>query len=110
MEEARGCTPERLAELHKENPAWGEFVCRCEKITEAEIVDAVRHGHTTVDGVKFYTRAGMGRCQGGFCQARILHIISRETGIPLEELTKKGGNSYLLTGRLGDLKVKGNEE
>lgn len=110
VEEARECTPERLAELHKENPAWGEFVCRCEKITEAEIVDAVRHGHITVDGVKFYTRAGMGRCQGGFCQGRILHIISRETGIPLEELTKKGGNSYLLSGRLGDLKVKGNEE
>jgi glycerol-3-phosphate dehydrogenase len=75
-------------------------VCRCENISEAEIVEAIHKGHTTVDGIKFYTRAGMGRCQGGFCTAKILKIISRETGIPMEELTKKGGNSRLLAGRL----------
>ena len=94
-----------LDRLHREDPAWTHIVCRCEKISEAEIVEAVRKGHTTLDGVKFYTRAGMGRCQGGFCAVRIMKIISRETGIPMEELTKKGGNSRLAAGRLGDLPV-----
>ena len=103
---ARRESLESLDELHREKPAWTRIVCRCEKISEAEIVEAVRHGHTTVDGVKFYTRAGMGRCQGGFCSARILKIISRESGIPLEELTKKGGGSRILAGKLGDLEVK----
>ena len=103
--EVRHESPAALDRLHSGNPAWTHIVCRCEKISEAEIVEAVRKGHTTLDGVKFYTRAGMGRCQGGFCAARIMRIISRETGIPMEELTKKGGNSRLAAGRLGDLPV-----
>ena len=103
--EVRHESPAALDRLHSRNPAWTHIVCRCEKISEAEIVEAVRKGHTTLDGVKFYTRAGMGRCQGGFCAARIMRIISRETGIPMEELTKKGGNSRLAAGRLGDLPV-----
>lgn len=106
--ETRKLSAETLAELHDTNPGYTDWVCRCEKISEAEIVEAVRHGHTTLDGVKFYTRSGMGRCQGGFCSARIMRIIARESGIPLEELTKRGGNSYLLAGKLGDLEVKGN--
>ena len=106
--ESRKLSAEELAELHDSNPGATDWVCRCEKISEAEIVEAVRHGHTTLDGVKFYTRSGMGRCQGGFCSARILRIISRESGIPMAELTKRGGNSYLLAGKLGDLEVKGN--
>ncbi len=92
--------------LHEQDPAWTNIICRCEKISEAEIVEAVRKGHTTVDGVKFYTRAGMGRCQGGFCSTNILKIISRETSIPVEELTKRGGSSRILGGTLGDLEVK----
>ena len=106
LPEIRNLTDEETDRLYQENRKVTSYVCRCEKITEAEIIEAVRHGHTTLDGVKFYTRAGMGRCQGGFCQARIMEIISRESGIPLEELTKKGGASYLLAGRLGSLKVK----
>lgn len=98
--EIRRETPEGLAGLHAADPRWTHVVCRCENISEAEIVEAIHKGHTTVDGIKFYTRAGMGRCQGGFCTAKILKIISRETGIPMEELTKKGGNSRLLAGRL----------
>ena len=86
------------------------MVCRCEKVSEAEIVEAIRKGHTTLDGIKFYTRAGMGRCQGGFCSAKIMKILSRETGIPMEELTKKGGNSRLLGGRLGSLPVESQKE
>jgi glycerol-3-phosphate dehydrogenase len=70
-------------------------------VTEAEVVEAIRHGHTTLDGIKFYTRAGMGRCQGGFCTYRIMQILSRETGMPIEAITKRGGESVLVTGRIG---------
>ena len=104
--EARSESPETLEALHRQDPAWTHIICRCEKISEAEIVEAVRKGHTTVDGVKFYTRAGMGRCQGGFCSAKIMKIISRESGIPMEELTKRGRDSRLLAGKLGELEVK----
>lgn len=108
--EARHETPEALDHLHETDPAWTNMVCRCEKVSEAEIVEAIRKGHTTLDGIKFYTRAGMGRCQGGFCSAKIMKILSRETGIPMEELTKKGGNSRLLGGRLGTLPVESQKE
>jgi glycerol-3-phosphate dehydrogenase len=104
--EIRHETPESLAALHQDDPRWTHVVCRCENISEAEIIEAVRHGHTTLDGIKFYTRAGMGRCQGGFCSARIMMIVSRETGIPMERLTKKGGASHLLAGKLGSMEVK----
>ena len=104
--EIRHETPETLDTLHKDDPRWTHVVCRCENISEAEIVEAVRKGHTTLDGVKFYTRGGMGRCQGGFCSAKIMKIISRESGIPMEKLTKKGGNSRLLGGVLGSAEVE----
>ncbi len=81
-----------------ENPLYGRVICRCETITEAEVVEAVRRGARTLDGVKRRTRAGMGRCQGGFCGPRVMEIISREAGIPMTELTKFGGESYLLAG------------
>ena len=82
------------------NSAYGNIICRCETVTEAEIRAAVRRpvGARTVDGVKRRTRAGMGRCQGGFCLPRVAAIISEETGIPLEEITKNGGKSFLLSG------------
>ncbi len=102
----RSETPEALEKLHRDDPAWTHVVCRCEKISEAEIIEAVRKGHTTVDGVKFYTRAGMGRCQGGFCSAEILKIISRESGIPMTGLTKRGAKSRIIAGKLGELEVK----
>ena len=105
--EVRNLTTAEVSALHDGCAEYTEFVCRCEKITRAEIVEAVRLGHTTLDGVKFYTRAGMGRCQGGFCAAKIMKIISETSGIPLEELTKRGGESKLIAGRLGALEVKG---
>lgn len=92
-----GISPEKLDGLIREDPAFGNIVCRCEHVSEAEIVDAIRKGHTTLDGIKFYTRAGMGRCQGGFCTYKILKIVSRETDIPIEKITRKGGKS-LVTG------------
>ena len=103
---AREASAEQLDKLYAADPAWANIVCRCEKISEAEVVAAVRRGHTTVDGVKFYTRAGMGRCQGGFCSSGILQIISRESGIPITELTKRGPGSELLAGKLGELEVQ----
>ena len=92
--------------LIKENPAFGRIVCRCESVSEAEIVAAVRNGHTTLDGVKFYTRAQMGKCQGGFCTDRIVKIISRETGMDISSITKRGRGTYLARNRIGDFEVK----
>ena len=87
--------------LIKEHPEYGRIICRCETITEGEIIDAIRRplGARSLDGVKRRTRAGMGRCQGGFCSPRVMEILSRETGIPIDEITKNGGNSKILTGR-----------
>ena len=83
------------ASLIEMDPAFGRIVCRCETVTEAEVVDAIRRGARTVDGVKLRTRAGMGRCQGGFCMPRVMKIISRELGIPVEQVTKRGGGSVI---------------
>ena len=86
--------------LIKENPAYGTVICRCETVTEGEILDAIRRipGARSIDGVKRRTRAGMGRCQGGFCSPRVLEILSRELGVPMEKITKSGGNSRLIVG------------
>ncbi|MDR0487372.1 MAG: NAD(P)/FAD-dependent oxidoreductase [Treponema sp.] len=86
--------------LITKDPAWGNLVCRCENVSEAEIVQAVRLGHTTLDGVKYFTRAQMGRCQGGFCTYKIIKIIIRETGLSWNEVTKHGGTSRLLEASL----------
>ena len=87
--------------LIEENPLYGRIICRCEMITEAEIVAAIHSviGATDLDGVKRRTRSGMGRCQGGFCSPRITEIISRELGIPMTAVTKNGGYSYILCDR-----------
>lgn len=92
------------AEAYEHNPAYGRIVCRCEQVTEAEIRYAIRRpvGARSLDGVKRRTRAGMGRCQGGFCSARVMQILHEELGEELSSITKMGGNSYLLTGKLGD--------
>jgi len=82
--------------LIQENPKYGHVICRCEHVTEGEIVEAIKRGATTIDGVKFRTRAGMGRCQGGFCTPHIINILSRELGISPTEVTKRGGGSHLL--------------
>ena len=90
---------EKAAWIRKD-PRYGRIVCRCESITEGEIVDAIhRHaGATTVDGVKRRLRPGMGRCQGGFCGPRVVEILARERGIPLTAVRKDGPDSVLLTG------------
>lgn len=80
----------------RDNPRYGHIVCRCEHVSEQEVVQAVRVGARTLDDVKFRTRAGMGRCQGGFCTSRVLQIMARELNVSPLELTKKGGTSYIL--------------
>lgn len=92
------------AEAIKENPLYGRVICRCETVTEAEIVDAIRRpaGARTVDGVKRRVRAGMGRCQGGFCMPRVVEILSRELKIPYKDVLKSSKGSYILTGVLKD--------
>ena len=85
------------------NPLHGRIVCRCETVTEAEIVDAIRRGATTLDAVKRRTRAGMGRCQGGFCSPRVMEILCEELHMSPLEITKCGGDSKLLVGTLQDI-------
>jgi glycerol-3-phosphate dehydrogenase len=89
-----------LDALIAKDPAWGNIVCRCENVSEAEIVQSVRLGHCTLDGIKYFTRAQMGRCQGGFCTYKIIKIIMRETGLSWDEITKHGGPSRLLEAEL----------
>ncbi|MGA2642094.1 MAG: NAD(P)/FAD-dependent oxidoreductase [Spirochaetia bacterium] len=90
-----------LDRLVARDPAYAHLVCRCEGVSEAEVVEAISKGHTTLDGIKYYTRAGMGRCQGGFCTYRIMRLVARETGLPLERITKHGPGSELVMGRIG---------
>lgn len=94
----RHMTDEERAELIKKNSAYGRIVCRCETITEGEIIDAIKApaGARDVDGVKRRTRAGMGRCQGGFCGSKVVEILARELNVPMNEITKFGGESKII--------------
>ncbi len=97
---SRELSPFELDDLIAKDPQWGNLICRCENVTEAEIVEAVRLGHHTLDGIKYFTRAQMGRCQGGFCTYKIIKIIMRETGLSYDEVTKHGGASRILEAEL----------
>jgi len=83
------------------DPDWGEMVCRCEHVTRAEVVAALRNpfGARTLDAVKRRTRCGMGRCQGGFCTPRLVEILQDE-GVPADRISKRGGGSRLFYGRI----------
>ena len=93
-------------EAYERNHDYGRIVCRCEMVTEAEVRMAIREpvGARNIDGVKRRTRAGMGRCQGGFCSPRIVQILCEELGMKPEEVTKFGGDSRLLVGKLNEMK------
>ena len=94
----KSLTKEAYQALIRENPAYGQIICRCEQVTEGEIIDAIRRplGARSLDGVKRRTRAGMGRCQAGFCSPRVLEILARELGVSQAEITKCGGASRLI--------------
>lgn len=87
--------------LIRKNPAYGRIICRCESVSEGEILDAIHRplGARSLDGIKRRTRAGMGRCQAGFCSPRVMEILHRELGIPMEKITKSGGESRLVLER-----------
>ena len=86
--------------LIKEQPAYGNIICRCEMISEGEILDAIHRplGARSLDGVKRRTRAGMGRCQAGFCSPRTMEILAREVPMEMSDITKNGGSSTYIVG------------
>ena len=94
-------TNEQKKELIAKDKRYGRIICRCETVTEGEILDAIHSPipATDVDGVKRRTRAGMGRCQGGFCGSKVVELLAREHGLELDDITKFGGNSKLLVGK-----------
>ena len=94
----RSLSPDQRLDLIAGNAAYGRVICRCETVTQGEIVDAIRAdaGARDLDGVKRRTRAGMGRCQSGFCGSKVMELLAQETGVPLNEVTKFGGGSRIL--------------
>ncbi len=99
---------EEKNEMIKKNPSYGRIVCRCETVTEGEILDAIRQnpGARDLDGVKRRTRAQMGRCQGGFCGPYITELLSKELGVSYEEVTKFGGGSIVNVGKTKEAQYK----
>ncbi len=93
---------DEINELIKSDSRFGRIICRCEKITEGEIVEAIHAPvpATTVDAVKRRVRAGMGRCQGGFCAPRVMEILARELGVPVTEIKKGGKGSNIAIGKI----------
>lgn len=94
----RHLSREQQDELIRKNPAYGRIVCRCESITEGEILDALHSPvpPASIDAIKRRTRAGMGRCQGGFCQPRVLELIAREFGQEWTDVTLRGEGTNVL--------------
>jgi glycerol-3-phosphate dehydrogenase len=86
----------RRDDLIAADPAYGLLVCHCNRVTEAEIVEAIRRGARSLDGVKFRTRAGFGRCQGGFCTDKVLALLARELRVPLRAVPLRGNETWLL--------------
>ena len=102
MPKVRAIAAIRAVELIRSNPLYGHIVCRCEYVSEGEIAKAL-HGDIaarSIDAIKRRTRAGSGRCQGGFCMPRVLEIISRESNIGKQMVTKNGGKSFILNGKV----------
>ena len=101
IKSTEGLSIEEMNALIKENPAYGNIICRCEMVTEGEILDAIHRplGARTLDGVKRRTRAGMGRCLAGFCSPRTMEILHRELDLPYEKITKSGGKSNIVIER-----------
>ncbi len=99
---------EEKNEYIKRDSSYGRIICRCETVSEGEILDAIRSNPPalTVDAVKRRTRSGMGRCQGGFCGTYVMELIARETDVPFEKVTKSGGNSTMVIGKTKENSVK----
>ena len=98
---------EERQKLISDNPAYANVICRCEMVTEGEIVDAIRRplGARTTDGIKRRTRAGMGRCQSGFCNPKVVEILARELGVDESAILKSGEDSWYLLEPEGEEKL-----
>lgn len=92
----RTASADEIREWWGEDEDAGQIVCRCESVSKQEIVSAIRAGHTTVDGIKFYCRGTAGRCQGAFCLPKIIEIIAEETGVAPTGVTKRGNGSAFI--------------
>ncbi|TVP71322.1 MAG: FAD/NAD(P)-binding oxidoreductase [Nitriliruptor sp.] len=92
-------TTEDQQELARRDPRYAHLICRCEIITEAEVRDAMDRGAHTLDGLKFRTRVGMGRCQGGFCTWGCLELLAEHQGITIPEVTKRGTGTWIVCDR-----------
>ena len=91
---------EEYSALIEEKPEYGNIICRCETVSEGQIMEAINRplGAKTLDGIKRRTRAGAGRCQAGFCSPKVMEIISRETGMDIQQVSKNGAGSEVLMG------------
>ena len=87
--------------LVRENADYGEILCRCEDVTKAEVVEAIRRGAVSVDGVKRRVGTGMGRCQGSRCARAVMDLLAEELGIPVTAVRKDGAGSEILEGGHG---------
>ncbi len=92
----------KTKKLVKKDPGYGDIVCRCEMVSAKEVRDAIHCGAKTLDGIKFRTRAGAGRCHGSFCTTRLMKILAAERKIPLTQITKRGPGSELVKEDRGD--------
>ena len=101
MHTFKNASIEEKNEIIKKNPSYGRIICRCETVSEGEILEAIRTNPrpTDLDGVKRRTRSQMGRCQGGFCSPYITELLAKELNIPYEQVTKFGGNSVINVGK-----------
>lgn len=97
---------EEKQKIIERDPSYSHVVCRCETVTEGEIVEAIRRGARTMDGVKYRVRAGMGRCHGGFCGPRVAAILARELNISMEEVRKNTAGSYYVTSKAKELLLR----
>ena len=97
---------EERKELIEKDENYKKIICRCESVTEGEIIDAIKRpcGARTVDGVKRRVRPGMGRCQGGFCGPKVIEILARELNINIEDIVKDYDNSYMVLGKVKEMR------
>ncbi|MBQ8718539.1 MAG: FAD-dependent oxidoreductase, partial [Clostridia bacterium] len=105
----RHMSVEEKNQIIRQDPRYGRMICRCEGVTEGEMVEAIHRNPPAydVDAVKRRTRGGMGRCQGGFCSPEVIRILAREWGVPYDAITKNGGNSWINRGRTKSAKKEG---
>lgn len=91
---------DKRAALIRDDPDYGQIVCRCREVSLAEVREAIARGAVTVDGVKRRTGAGMGRCQGGYCMQRVLEELAKAQGMPAGSITKDGGETKIVYGKI----------